>query len=141
MSQLQLERPNKRLARRRSAKKSLGVTCLKGTLGLGKNLALSILDVSETGVRLVVDCPLHPLQEIEVILSVPLQAKPIKALADVTWCVPAADGNYCIGASFRRRLNYADLSVLNPCTLASASMEQAYSTEALSRPYDPRKPR
>src|SRR5256885_2178544 len=51
-------RKNRRANPRRAPKGSTRVTCRRGSLGLGPNLALSLLDVSETGARLLVKEPL-----------------------------------------------------------------------------------
>jgi hypothetical protein len=85
---------------------------VKGSLGLGKNLALSLLDIGETGIRLVLTTALQPGQEIEVALLGPGQCRPIKALGQVIWCVATADGTFCVGARFHKRLGYPDFQSL-----------------------------
>jgi hypothetical protein len=86
--------------------------CRRGLAGLRPNLALAILDVSETGIRLRVRESLEPRQEIEVGLEGLGHARPQINRAEVVWCVATADGDYCIGAQFQRRLNYPDLHTL-----------------------------
>src|SRR5205807_5017007 len=49
---------NHRRTRRRRPKNHTKVTCHKGPFGLGPNVAVSMLDVSEAGIRLVVKVPL-----------------------------------------------------------------------------------
>jgi hypothetical protein len=100
---------NRRISQRRSAKRSVGVTCFKGALGLGANLAVSLLDLSESGVRMIIKTGLDKGQEVEIGLLGPGRSRPIKLLANVAWSVPAADGTFCVGACFQRRLAYADL--------------------------------
>jgi hypothetical protein len=85
------------------------VKCLKGKLGLGKNLATELLDASETGIQLRLTTALNKGQEIEVNVVGPGRGRPCSHLAEVQWCVPAADGSYCVGARFHSRLRYADL--------------------------------
>jgi hypothetical protein len=103
---------NRRIVRRREPRGGVQIRCVKGTLGLGPNLALSVLDVSETGIRLTVKQPLSIGQEVEISLVGAARGRIEKSVADVIWCVAAADGTHCVGARFRRRLAYADLQEL-----------------------------
>jgi hypothetical protein len=112
MSQLQPPKPNQRRSRRQPAKKSVKAACFKGSMGLGANLALSVLDVSETGVRLLVKADLPPGQEVEIDLESPGSQK-VKALARVVWSVPAEDGTFRVGARFDKGLSYAALQALS----------------------------
>jgi hypothetical protein len=105
-------RAPRRRARRAPAKTNAKVTCRRGTLGLGPNLAGGVLDLSETGIRLVVREDLPPGLEIEVGLEGLGHPRPLRLTARVVWSVATADGRYCIGAEFRRRLTYADLHAL-----------------------------
>ena len=91
------------------AKGTTKVVCTRGWLGLGTNLAVSILDVSTTGVRLVVKSALEKGQQIEVSLAAPLAPRCLKGQAKVAWALALADGNYCVGAQFERRLSYREL--------------------------------
>ena len=99
---------DRRVNRRRFPRGGIKITCLRGSLGLGKNLAVSLLDISETGIRMVVSSALDARQEVEVTLIGPRQCRPIKVRGDVVWCVPAADGTFCIGARFQKRLRFGD---------------------------------
>jgi len=103
---------NRRLSPRRPPKRSLRVSCIKGSLGLGANVGVAVLDVSETGIRLVVSSALEAGNEVEIELSSTVLPRPVKILAHVVWCVAAADGNHCIGAHFQKRMNYAYLMQL-----------------------------
>mgnify|MGYP001206771596 CR=1 FL=1 len=103
---------NHRRTRRRRPKGHSKVACYKGPFGLGPNLALSMLDVSEAGIRLLVKSRLEVGQAIEVQLQGLGHTRPVKILAEVVWAVAAADGGYCIGARFDRSLGYPDLQAL-----------------------------
>jgi hypothetical protein len=111
-----MDKPTKRLprprARRSPAKAGCKVSCRRGSMGMGPNLALAILDVSETGIRLRVREALQPRQEIEVGLEGLGHARPLRLSAQVAWCVATADDFYCIGARFQNRLTYQDLNKL-----------------------------
>ena len=105
---------NRRRDSRRIPRKSAQVLCLKGSLGLGANLALALLDLSATGVRLLVRSPLEKGQEIEVVLTLPGMAWSRRKLARVAWVQQQDDGTCCVGAEFQSRLSYADFQVLVP---------------------------
>src|SRR4051812_17873007 len=100
---------NRRASPRRRPKSGAKVTCQKGSLGLGPNLALSVLDVSENGIRLVLKSPLPKGQDIEINLSVPGYPRPVKLPAVIVWSVPEPDGTWRVGARFQKPLNYRDL--------------------------------
>src|SRR5205809_965252 len=72
--------------RARGGSKSI---CRKGALGLGANIALALLDVSETGARLRVKEALRPGQEVEVSLQGPGGGRETKMLGQVVWSIPA----------------------------------------------------
>jgi len=81
-------------------------------MGLGPNVALKLLDVSEAGARLIVKVPLPEHIEIEVNLCGIGHRRPVKTIAEVIWCVPAAGGTYQVGLKFLRYLTYHDLQEL-----------------------------
>jgi hypothetical protein len=104
---------NRRARRRMAPKRSTKVACYKGALGLGSNIAVSVLDVSENGIRLLVKTALEPDQEIVIRLEgLGQRPHPLKLAASVMWCVPTADGNFCVGTKFQRTLQYADLHAI-----------------------------
>ncbi len=103
---------NRRTARRRAPKRSVQFVCYANAMGLGPNLALSLLDVSETGARATVTVPLTPPVEIEVNLGGINSRRPFKVIAEVVWCVPEADGTFQVGLKFQRYLTYEDLQDL-----------------------------
>jgi hypothetical protein len=103
---------NRRAAPRRLPRGGTKVTCLKGTLGLGKNLARALLDISETGMRLVLNSAVNATEDIEVTLLGPGQSRSVKAVGEVIWCVGAADGTFCVGVRFHKRLRYMDFQTI-----------------------------
>jgi hypothetical protein len=96
---------NRRLAPKGGTK----VACFNGTMGLGANLALLLLDVSETGARLTVKACLELGQAVEVQLTAPGKGRPFKLAAVVTWSAPAGEQDWCLGVRFDKRLRYIDL--------------------------------
>lgn len=106
MSDAALPDKNRRRCRRRPPRGRVRVTCRRGGLDLGPNLALSVLDLSEAGVRLVVKTPLEPGREVSVGLEGQSHSRPILRVGAVVWCLAAADGAYCIGVRFEKELPY-----------------------------------
>jgi hypothetical protein len=70
-----------------------------------------MLDVSETGVRLVVKQALPESAEIGVEFE-PAGGRSIRMEARVIWTLPLADGTTCIGAELSKRLSYPQLAAL-----------------------------
>ncbi len=103
---------NRRTARRRPAKRSVRVHCIANAIGLGPNIALSLLDVSQSGARVTLKAPVAPRQEVEISLCGIGHTKPIRVLADVIWCVPTEQGTYLAGFKLQRYLSYQDLQEL-----------------------------
>lgn len=108
MSQVTLR--NRRRARRQGPAGTTRVRAYANALGLGPNVALAVLDLSETGARLLLKQEVPAGREIEVRLEG--NSRSVKALARVVWSVPAADGSFCAGAEFAKPLAYAELSAL-----------------------------
>jgi hypothetical protein len=88
--------------------------CVAGKYGLGPNVALTLLDVSETGIRLVIKTAVQAGQEVEVTLDADAvgSRQPTKIPGEVIWCVPMADGNHCLGIRFTKPLKWAVLLAL-----------------------------
>src|SRR4051812_20057725 len=100
---------NRRISPRRATKQSVKAICRKGSLGLGPNIAVAVLDISETGTRLLLKEALLARQEVEVCLLPPGLVREFKLPGRVVWCVPAADGNFCTGIEFEKYLSYSAL--------------------------------
>jgi hypothetical protein len=112
MSQTTSVGRNRRLNRRQVPKGSTKATCHKGMFGLGRDVAVRILDMSQYGAQLVVKEALKSGQPVEVGLEGLGRQKPIRLPAFVVWCVEGADGNFLVGARFERALSYADMQAL-----------------------------
>src|SRR5438067_920828 len=103
---------NRRSSRRMSARSSATVEVRRGNLGLGRNLAVLLLDISEGGVCVVLKEALEPMDETAVLLSASGLVRPIKRISTIRWAVKLEDGNYCIGVTFDKRIPYAEVSSL-----------------------------
>src|SRR5262249_15915926 len=97
---------------RRKPKGGTRVVCRKGALGLGPNVALSLLDLSEGGVCVVVGDFLAKGQVIEVVLSAPGCPRDVCRLGDVVWSFADRDGTCRIGVRLRKRIESAQLQEL-----------------------------
>src|SRR5207248_10408801 len=82
---------NRRGVTRRAPKRSTRVTCRRGSLGMGPNIGLSLLDVSETGARLLVKESLAPGEKIELGLLAPARMREHVLPGVVAWGVETAD--------------------------------------------------
>lgn len=103
---------NRRTNPRHRAKRSVKVACRPGNLELGKNLAVCLLDVSETGICLLLREDLGPGQDVTVTAEGPGHTRPLKLTGDIAWSVETADGTYCAGIRFRKRIAPADVMKL-----------------------------
>jgi hypothetical protein len=102
-------RKNRRLNRRLPPKGRVKVVCQKGSMWMGADLALSVLDLSESGARLAVRSALAPGQQMSLTLDSPTNVRPVRRLGTVAWALALADGVHVVGISFDKRLDYTDL--------------------------------
>ena len=103
---------NRRKSPRRRPRGTVRLECRKGSFGLGANLALNLLDVSDSGVRLVLTEPLQSGAEVEVLISGYGMRDTIKRLAVVRWQVTLDTGHFCVGIEFQKRIPYRDWQML-----------------------------
>ena len=103
---------NRRTSSRRPPRGNVSIEVRKGSLGLGTNVALLFLDLSEGGVRLIVNEDLDRGSEVEVRISAYGLKKPLKALGAVRWVMPLDNNMFCIGVQFEKRLPYRDVTTL-----------------------------
>src|SRR4051794_32565199 len=97
-------RRNQRRTRRQAAKGSTKATAYRNALGLGRNIAVGVLDVSESGARLTLKERLAEGTEFEVHFESAGVIKPVRMLAVVVWSVEAADGSFVTGTQFAKAL-------------------------------------
>jgi hypothetical protein len=103
---------NRRRTPRHVSKRTIKVRCYKGAGGMGTNVARTLLDVSPDGARLVVASPLDKGQTIALSLEGAWHARPLTADGKVCWCMPLADGTYCVGIHFEKTLPYHEVQDL-----------------------------
>lgn len=106
MSEVNTRKNNGRGSLRRAPRGRIKIQCRKGGLDLGPNLALSVLDLSETGIRLMLRESLRLGQEVSITLEGVGSVLPVKRLGKIVWSVPSTDGHFCTGVSLDKRLEY-----------------------------------
>jgi hypothetical protein len=97
-----------RRARRHAGKGSTKVHCYGNALGLGRNIAAALLDVSETGARLLLKQVVAVGKEVEVNLEGQTGVS-ARHVARVVWVVPAEGGLFCVGCEFLKPVAYSAL--------------------------------
>lgn len=105
-------KPDHRLRPRKPARTRSKVVCRKGTMELGPNLAYTLLDVSESGVRFLAKTQLKRDDEVSLELEGPLHARPLKRVGRVAWSVATADGKWCVGVAMDHFLTRQDVEML-----------------------------
>jgi hypothetical protein len=99
---------NRRASRRLPLRSSVRIECRKDSLGLGPNLATSAVDLSETGVRLVLKAPLEKGQEVEILIGCQGHGQFVKRLGNVMWSQAVPTGAYAVGVHFQKALAFLD---------------------------------
>jgi hypothetical protein len=113
MSEL-AQRANRRGSRRHLPRGKIRVLCRKGALDLGKSCALLLLDVSETGVRLVLTEQFRKGTEVYVTLE-GISGRLARRVGTVMWSLAAADGSFVTGVHFQKVIRYAELGHFARC--------------------------
>jgi hypothetical protein len=103
---------NRRTSSRRPPRGNVSIELRKGSLGLGTNVAILFLDLSEGGVRLIVNEDLERGIEVEVCITAYGMRKPLRAIGVVRWVMPLDNNMFCIGVQFEKRLPYRDVTTL-----------------------------
>lgn len=91
---------------RLALRSSVRIECRIGAPGLGPNLVLVPVNLSESGVRLVLHLDLPEGQEVEIIFQGPGQ--PVKRVGKVAWSSTRPDGAFETGIHFDSDLTQAD---------------------------------
>jgi hypothetical protein len=99
---------NLRDSYRRRSRQNVRIACYACAAAEDPNLAVALLDASQTGARLVVRAALAKGQTLAVLLE-GLGCAAIQRRGTVMWCVPAGDGTHAVGIRFQERLPYAAL--------------------------------
>jgi hypothetical protein len=101
----------RRLSRRLAAKDGAKAELRVGALGMGRDVAFGLVDVSQDGLCVRVKTRLDPGSEVEVKLTGPGLGKALAFVATVCWCRPI-DGFHLAGLKLNRRLTYREINDL-----------------------------
>ena len=104
--------PNKQRSRRCLAKGTTRLRICRTTMGLGPNIALSLLDLSESGLRVVLKEAVTLGQEVEVQLECAGSGRILKSPAKVVRVQPGENGTFVVGLQLQKTINYGDLQAL-----------------------------
>lgn len=108
-----MSKPKNRRSSRRLPPRGKGkATCRKGALDLGVNLAVGVLDLSETGARLLLKEGLPVGQEVSITLETPASGLRLLRLANIIWSIRTADGAIAVGVRFQKHVRFAELDHL-----------------------------
>jgi hypothetical protein len=102
-------RANRRASRRAPLRTTVKVECRKGGHGLGPNLVVTPLDLSERGVRLVLRAELPPGQEVEVLITGGGYSRPVKKIGRIVWSLPTGSDGHVVGIRFDGSVPFSDL--------------------------------
>lgn len=100
---------NRRSSRRLLPKGKIKLGLYKGSMDLGANLAVSIVDISETGLRLLAKTALDQDQEVMVTLEGVAHRRSLKRTGKVIWSVPAENSAFLVGVRLHKPLEYRDV--------------------------------
>jgi hypothetical protein len=110
---VQPEKPqkNRRGNFRHLPKRKIKVGC-RNAMDLGPNLAVTLIDLSESGVRLHVSQEVEKGKEVTISLDSVLNARTVKRNGTVVWCVPLEGNKFSLGVQFAKRLPYSEVATL-----------------------------
>jgi hypothetical protein len=111
MNPFQFRRRNRRLSFRRAPKPGLHLACWAGAPGQGLDLALSLVDASQVGIRCLLTGRLDQGQEVTLRLEGPRSTRPLERQGTVIWCEPA-EGGFRVGIRLHKRLSFTELCEL-----------------------------
>lgn len=108
---MQPKHDDRRRGRRKYGKRKTVIACRKGLNGLGADLAISMIDLCDEGVSLVVKEWINPKTDVEVTFSGLGMNKPLVTTGLVKWCNPMEKG-FHIGVQLHEPISYSDIGHL-----------------------------
>jgi hypothetical protein len=105
------QKDNRRATRRLSPRRTTQSTCFV-TGKNGTNLLVSLLDLSLTGARLVLNSNIESETGLVLTLASPLLPQPLHLQLQVMWTLPLSENRLCMGVQFQEPLASNDLEAL-----------------------------
>jgi hypothetical protein len=97
----------------RAARRHLGVVVRRGTTGLGPNIAVGLLDLTEDRLKFRLTAPVPVGDDVEVELTPPGNGKTLKLRGAVLTCRPSRDGkSSVVKVRLRHRLTFREFADL-----------------------------
>src|SRR5262249_7171209 len=90
---------------RKLPKPAVKATLHAGAVGEAPDLAIALLDLSQSGACFATLDSMRPRQEVEVTLRGFAHPRPIRLPAEVVWCMQAPSGTYVLAVAFAQRLS------------------------------------
>jgi hypothetical protein len=99
----------RRFQRQRPAKSTVRITCQRGELFMGPNLAESLVDASEEGLGFLAREALRAGERVCLSLESVGPALLVQRLGRVAWCARVEGGRFRAGVELDTPLDYAEL--------------------------------
>src|SRR5205085_1678617 len=100
----------KRLGPRKPARHGAQLEFRRGLSGLGPNLGVELVDVSEDGLCVHLKESVNPGDEVEVAVGRPLGGKLHKRHARVRWCRPGWGNGFLVEVVFAKKLSIVEMA-------------------------------
>ena len=97
-------------------------------MGMGRNILKSALDVTESGIRIVVAAPLIKNDEAELYFQNMQLGRSVKRLAKVIWSLATEEGSCCAGAKATEQTK-AQCSMAKQAKAGTCSMTGKVATK------------
>ncbi|HKB02134.1 MAG TPA: PilZ domain-containing protein [Gemmataceae bacterium] len=97
---------------RRPVRTGVRVEVRRGPLGVGPNLAVGSVDITEAGARVRLKLQVTVGDEFDVTFWPRVRLGPVGGPAVVRWCRPSRAGLFLAGVRFRSRLTAADVRLI-----------------------------
>ena len=94
----------------RRPSRHIDITCRKGATGLGPNLGVALLDVTEDRLKVRLKSAVPVGEDVEVELTPPGSGKPMKLRGTAVTCRPSGGGTFVSKILLRHRLAFRELS-------------------------------
>jgi hypothetical protein len=99
--------------RAKCPRRHLDVVCHRGTTGLGPNLAVGLVDVTEDRLKVRLTAPVPVGEDLEVELTPPGNGKAVRLRGSVVTCRPSRDGKTSVAkVQLRHRLTFREFAEL-----------------------------